>query len=367
MPAHCTITKGCAGTLYKVGETATREQTAPVEGLTDWFPRGQVSTSSPSFAVSPQASLSCSSTGALTLAIFSPGTHVLANPTINVVLKARLSADISSTEYEFIPATSTQIISGKDVNGKNLRFDQTAINEGRLSVVVNGVFRHASSDALGYSATPGVLTFNTPLLAGSIVGVTVFGQAPTETVSLAFTLNNSVINSSSTGAWGNIRWIDEYDKTTGLLKSVVSSHPLWWLYTCNSIESLSAGAQVQLSGIMDTTNTTVLVPGTLGDFSVVRFLLAKPPYDSLDRYLNFYVDGQLLASDFSATSEVTSMVELLVSASSVSDIYPPFQLVSNTNLAASSFVTVDTFSTSDSVSIDSPATVLTASKIIGPV
>jgi hypothetical protein len=367
LPNQCIITKGCSGSLYKIGETLIPESVTPVSGLTDWYARGKKPTYTPVAPAESLVSLTCSASGVVTLAMFLTEAEALANPTVNVSLKQRLSADTPFTEYVYNLQTSTQIISGKDANGKNLRFDQAAIDEGRVLVLVNGVARQAGTDAGDYAIVPNTITFNTALAAGSVVEVSVFSVAPTQLVSLSFVANYSFLVTTNSGAWGNVRWVDEYDQTTGLLKSVQPGQKKWWIYSCTSLASVSTASQLLLTAIMNSTSTTVLMPGTLGDLADARFLLSASPHDNTDRYLNFYIDAQVLADGFYAQSIVTTIPELYADSSALVDIFPPFQLISATPLSSSSFVTADTYSTTDYVSSDTPETRLTGTKIIGPV
>lgn len=349
LPNQCTITKGCSGTLSKIGDTAIASAVDPVNGLTDWYPRGKKIVVTEAPPVSEQISMSCSETGTLTLAVFMTNAEAASNPTLKLIAKQRLSADVPSTEYVYTVAAPTTIISGKDSTGKNLRFDQAAIDDGRVQVLVNGVIR------TDYIATPNVITFATPLAIGSIVEVTVFGIAPTTPQTLEFVANYSFIASESAGSWANIRWVDEYNPTTGDLESDEQSKK-WWIYSCSSLSNLSASSILSIVAIKNSAETVT--------FSTARFLIAAPPYDSTDRYLNFYIDVTALSNGYLLSSVISSITELYAQSEALIEIYPPFQLIHNSNMSNSSYVVADRFPTTDSVSMDEDR--LIGKKIIGP-
>jgi len=363
-PNQCTITKGCRGLLYKIGETSIASPVDPVSGLTDWYPRGERVTTPTSAPSEQKVSLSCSDNGALTLAILMTDAAAIAYPTLRLQLRQRLSADVPFVEYVFNLIADEQIVSGKDSTGKNLRFDQNAINDGRVQVLVNGVTRSSGAGATDYQASPNVITFNTALDAGTVVVVSVFGIAPTTTQVLQFTANYSVINASSVGSWSNIRWVDEYDPQTGLLRSTNGER--WWLYTCTALGDLSIASLLNIVSVNDQTDDAV-IPGVLGEIEHVRFLIANPPHGSTDRYLDFYVSAEILTDPSGKmTSAVTTTTELFADREALTEIYPPFQLVSAENPANSSYVTPDAFSGA-AVSQDVADERLTGTKIIGPV
>ncbi len=364
IPNQCTITKGCSGSLYKIGETTNSTPVLPVPGLTNWYPRGESITPRAEAPAEEKVSLSCSETGVLTLALLLTDAEAAANTSIKLVATQQLSADVPFTEYVYSLVASTQIVQGKDSLGKNLRFDQDAIDNDQIQVLVNGVARVQGDDPQDYVATPNTITFNTALDSGTIVSVSVFGTAPTIQQTLTFISNNTFIATDSSGSWGNIRWVDEYDPDTGELRS--GGNQKWWLYSCTSITGLSASSLLRVSQIKNNAESVVLIPGTIGEFDSARFLLAAPPHDSTDRYLNFYVDLNVLSEGYILSTEITSVTELLASVGALVNIYPPFQLIFAEDPNDSSYVTPDTFPTDSSLSSDTPQERLVASRILGP-
>src|SRR5207253_118490 len=100
--------------------------------------------------------LATSKQGALTIAVRATSESILSD-SITLRLLQRVGKDIQFTQYTFKPQSVTSAITGKDVNGKNLRFDTAAINEDRVQVRVDGIPR---PDA---TLTPNTATFNAPI------------------------------------------------------------------------------------------------------------------------------------------------------------------------------------------------------------
>src|SRR5271154_5038323 len=71
-PNQCTITKGCSGFLFPIGETTVLTPPTPIAGLTDWYPRGQKPSSVPLAPTEQTVDLSTSETGVITMALYVP-------------------------------------------------------------------------------------------------------------------------------------------------------------------------------------------------------------------------------------------------------------------------------------------------------
>jgi hypothetical protein len=359
-PNQCIITKGCSGFLFPIGQTNVLTTPPPVSGLTDWYPRGQKPTTTPAAPTEKTIDLSTSSGGIITLALYLPGS----SPPSSVVaaFTQQLDQDIPYNEFIFNIAASTTTISGKDSTGKNLRFSTANVASGLVFVLVNGVARFPGSGVNDFTYATNVITFNTAIPAGAIVTVSVYAVAPTTTILLTFTLNQNHVATATSGAWGNIRWVEEYDPATGTLKP-----NKWWIYSCNETDVLSKTSRLSFFGTFTTNNINIpVLPTALAptDFSGIRFLLAAPPYDNTDRYLNFYIDGSLIANEYTLLTSTSTITELFSDTSALVELYPPFQLIEATN---GSYVSADTFSTTDSVSSTMPETRLVGTKILGPV
>jgi hypothetical protein len=315
-----------------------------------------------SFAPAPQAQqfeqLSNSESGAITLGLLISDIEAAGIQDIRLQMKQRLTADVPFTEYVFVQQIQDNVISGRDSNGKNLRFDQTAIDAGRVQVIVDGIIKNQDVD---YVATPNIITFTTPLAIGVRTAVSVFGSAPTTLVDITLTKNAAATSTISGGAWGNIRWLQEYDKTTGI------ADRRWWLFTANTTGSISSEAQYQLDSIINVQTAAVIVP-TVHSFQDVRFFLSSSPHDNTDRYLNLYVDAAPLADGFLMRSISTTFTELYAVADAIGDVSPPFQLIGGGSPAPdNSYIVVDTFPSNDRAASEALETKPKANKIIGPV
>lgn len=368
-PNQCTITKGCSGFLFPTGETTNNTPTAPVEGLTDWYPRGQKPTAVPAQLAEQMVDMSCSNGGEVTLALNISGTEANAHFSIIALFEQQLTTTIPYSQYLFTvtaatPTTATStLISGKDLAGKNLRFTTADATDRLVYVLINGIASFLGTTADGWSlGAANQIATNSVLPIGAAVTIAVYAAAPTVQIPLEFSLNAA--SGSTVGSWTNIRWIEEYDPVTGVIKPYK-----WWLYTCNTINALSSSARLRLVGIYtDTTLTVPVLPlaSAPADFSGIRFLLASPPYDNTDRYLNFFIDGSLFAGNYSFLTTTATITELYADSSTRSEIYPPLQLIEAANLSAS-YISADTFPTTDSLSSTTPESRFSGTKIIGPV
>lgn len=376
MPNQCIITKGCSGFLFPIGETTILTSTQPVSGLTDWYPRGQKPSSTPNAPVEQTVSLSTSNSGVVTLAINVPESNTPgvdnpwgSSPPSNIVaaFTQQLTQTVPYNEFIYNVGTTTTIIFGRDSTGKNLRFSVADIVNGLIFVLVNGVASFPSPTATPtgwWTTVDNQLTFYNSISADSIVTVSVYALPPTATVFLDFTINQNLTIGVNSGSWSNIRWVEEYDPTTGNIK--VNK---WWVYSCSSVGVLGNSARLKFLGLYlnDTMSQPVLpMTSSLTDFSKIRFFLAAPPYDNTDRYLNFYIDGSIIGGNYALITNTTNITELLADISALTELYPPFQLVETINLSTS-FISADTYPTNDLVSLTTPKTRLNGVKILGPV
>jgi hypothetical protein len=343
----CIITKGCTGSLLKIGSTTSPSNTPSQAGLVDWYPRGQSVDVTALTSTEQTMKLSCSAIGVLSLAVKVNQQFVELYPSLTVKFIQRRIDDIAFTLYQFKTASlSTDIISGRDISGKILRFNQLAIDEDRVFVRVNGVLSTLNSD---FTLTTDIVTFTNILPIGASIEISVYTARDTISRELIFTANNSVSATVGSGAWGNIRYCIDDDGYE------------WWIYSCNSVSTIPTSARLKISSI------TAAGPGNpaLG-MQDVRILLASPPYENVDRYTNFYIDGSVMAQDFVLSTLLGTVNEMYADYSAMVEIYPPLKLVYNTTMTASSFVTNDVFTASYAITTDTPAVRLSGTKIIGP-
>lgn len=354
IPNQCTITKGCEGRLFKIGETAISVAPTPITGLTDWYARGKKVDATPVEATTQTIALSTTTSGGLTLALYQTPTEHQQNPDIFVKFQQRRVEDISYQQYIFKITTATSLLSGKDSTDKVMRFDQASIDEGRVFVRVNGVAKENNLDMV---LSPNTVTFNSSIGVGSTVDVSVYLEKDTIERTLPFSANSSSFTSSTTGAWGNISWLGLYNESHQL--DLTSKR--WYVYHSTGLGGINSSSRLKLDGIYDDTGVNPL--GTLSD---ARFLLASSPYENADRYLNFVISAEVIAEDFSVASVVGSITELYADASAIEELYPPIQLLKVYG-TESSYIVADTFTTSSAVPTDTANIKLSGSKIIGPV
>lgn len=345
VPNHCNITKGCLGSLLKIGETSSPTITAAQAGVVDWYPRGQNMVVDPLVVSNETVLMSCSSAGILTLAVKETEAFVTSNPTLKVELIQRKIDDISFTLYQFkVVDLTTDLLSGRDLSGRILRFNQQAIDEDRVFVRVNGVLSIIGTD---FTLAPDTVNFTSILSINSTIEVSVYTASDTISRDLIFTSNHSITANVSSGAWGNIRWVQD------------SAGDKWWLYSSGGVVGLPASSRFKMFGIFRTNNIGVSAPS--------MFLFASSPFENVDRYMQFDISCVSLQEDFLLSTEAGVVNEMYADKAALAEIYPVLKLIYDTDLSNSSFVSNDVFTTTSTISTDTLATRLTGHKIIGPV
>jgi hypothetical protein len=353
----CSITKGCAGKLFKTGETAAPKTTPPVAGVIDWYPRGQKQVFTPVKPTDKLLSLANSATGTVSMAILLSDAEAAANETLNLKLIQKRVENLASQSYAFRIIDSTTLVTGKDNAGHILRFNQAAIDEDRVFVKVNGISRAVGTLPENIVLTPNLISFNTALTLGSLVDVSVFSEKGTIDRTLTFELNNSVFDNHF-GAWGNLRYVREID-TNGAVKE-----KKWWIYSCLQTGSINYSSGIKIDGVFQEDNVTPFkVDGELKD---VRFLLSAYANENTDRYLNFYIDAVKLHDEFLMTSIFEKVNTLYADEAALMEIYPPFKLTSNLGYSLS-YIKADTFVTSAAIQTNIANTLIQSKKIIGPI
>lgn len=348
IPDQCTITKGCKGILNPVSGTP---YVPPTKDLVDWYPRNKKPVIRVAEEEQPRVSMSCSPNGMLTIAMLLTDAEAFAYESLSIEFNQRLSSDVSTIEYNYLTFVTTQVISGRDLQGKILRFDQTAINEERVQVKVNGV------GSLTAQLSPNTVTFSPPLPPNSVVEVVVYATSPSTKVYMQFVLNHFANFAANSSAWTNIRWTEDVIKVPG---------KKWWVYSATSYGSASASAFLQLTQIVgkdSSDNLTLLSSSSLG-FDNARFLLAAPPYGNADRYTQFYLSAAQMASDYKMQTAIATPPTAYVEYDTLIEAYPPLVLSHDTSVSFSSYIEPDQ-NTAEGSTLSVP--ILTGNKIIGPV
>jgi hypothetical protein len=337
LPDHCTITKGCQGRLSPQGDTKVPAPVPTLDGVTDWYPRNQVTEEQKPPLHPDQIDLATSKQGALTIAVRGASESVLSD-SITLRLLQRVGEDIKFTQYTFKPQSVTSTITGKDVNGKNLRFDTAAINEDRVQVRVDGIPRPETT------LNPNTATLSAPIFPGSIVDILVYSAPINVEQSIVLTRNGLGEMTDTRGSWMNVKAVEVFEINLG-------ARTKWWLYTADNLSGISVGKM------------KVINLDNAGDQAIV--LTAGFPYSSHERSLTHYVPLVNLYADFNlgmVTSDATQ--KLVVDWKDVVEAFPTLQVN-----ASQGFIQADTKVTSASseVVIDDTNTRLASSKILGPV
>ena len=335
-PDHCTITKGCAGRLVPLSEQLEAQRASPLAGVDDWYARGTSRTVVLEDAVEADFELSTSASGGLIIAVKSDDESEL--PTqLFLTIEQRKVEDVGFQRFSFsVNSTHNAVsgettISGRDSLGVNLRFDQATINEDRVLVRVNGVL------VINGTLTPNTITFETALTLGTAVEVIVYSEKITTEHDIVFTRNSTLIPSLVRGSWSNIDYVNRVDMD--------GNETNWYLYSTDSVSGLASG------------KIRVVENDITAD---AMFLLASSPYQSVDRYLNFFVEQADLENDFLMTC---SSGKLLTTPSVRTEIYPALWIAEAAYLADDLY----TVNTSSALVADTVATRFTSSKIFGPI
>lgn len=341
IPNSCTITKGCEGQLAKIGESLVQEPTNPVAGLTDWYPRGQKQTAVTNSTTALLQSFTTNGDGSMTL--FVDSTKVQTVNHLVLTFEQRKIENVAHQQYFYQVGSATTIITGKDSTGKILRFDQTAINDNRVVVLVDGVQRYQGALANEFVLTPNTITFNTAILPGSVVDVSVFQEKTTLTVQLTAFKNS--IRPRKSSSWGNI-------------SDANFNNVNYTIFTVNPAANIIPGSRLKLLNIKDDADNLVL---DTPDLNHAFFGLASTPFESTDRYYATILTAKTLSDDFEVLCEKTFVNELLVDSMLLTDIYPPIEI------PYSSYLIEDQYRSSAAIIFDTSLARLQNSIIIGPV
>lgn len=345
LPNLCTISKGCAGSLYKVGETSIQQSTAAISGVTDWYARGSRLAQPQTLAPASKVALGTSPVGSLTLAVDFAGTPPPATIIGKFIQKRpdeiafqQFTYKIGTPSDQLPPPTSLGGIS-KDISGKNLRFDQSSIDEKRVRIKVNGV-----PVTEGITLTPNKVKFSSNLPQNTLVDVVVLSEVDAVERNFIFYRNTESTVSTSSSAWGNISSI----QVSNPGEQDLTLH----VYTSDSITATAS--LLKMAGVYASNSVTKL-DGT------ALILLSSAPHQNVDRYLELCVPVLSLADEFCIQAEPGAVTNLLVAASLVQDVYPTIIIPQN------SYTRDDTFTTDYSIPRDTTQTRMSGQKIIGPV
>lgn len=365
IPSGCTITKGCGGTLFKVGDKGYAEQTPPVAGVTDWYPRGTNPLPATAKPEPEYVEFNSSSSGAIVLAVKMTEAQASAVSSLTLKMQQRRVETIPFTQFIFRifktetvtqpgqEEVKTTVVSGRDSQGRNLRIDSTAESEGRLRVRVNGVERtDYTVTATGQASSisiPGELT------PESVIDIIVLSEKEVEEKELTFVTNRTIVVNDLSGAWGNVRWVDRLNP---LLSEPTEER--FWLYTCTSTASLPSSARIKIVGLYNDTE--------LFDPQRAVFLLASTPYSHVDRYLGLVIPLQVLQEDFKILTSNKSSRDFTTDKTNIVSIYPPLRIKRGYTPQSQSLTSADVIpENSGTIPTDSSTVLLTSTFINGPI
>lgn len=350
LPNMCIITKGCQGRIFPINEKTFIDPVIPLTGITDWFPKGkEVSEIKPQTPQQSDINLSTSKIGTLTLAV--RGVQI---DKVHLKVLERKIEDIDFQQYFYKldqPTNTIPSIGGsikRDIYGKLLVFDEEAINDGRVMVLVNGVarFEGSSLDDLD-SISPNNVSFNKVLPAGTVISVLVYAEKDVQEKNITFLLNST--KRSRYGSWANVSAVRDLNFYTG---PVIDS---WYVYTCETVTTILPNSRLKIVSLNNTAGTVLKSGNNLTD---VRFLLASEPFSSADRYYNFIVDTQILRDSLFGYSIGEGIIKLGIEGEAVTEIFPPLKIYPSD------------FLSQDIVNLDAPPTDvnrLQGNKILGPI
>lgn len=323
-PNLCTITEGCLGRLTII-KTLPKANSSTFK-ISDQN-RNKIKAANEILDVS----LLNSFTGTLILANLASD----AEQKIIVKLEQAKNEEIKYQQFIFRNVESLTSVSGQDQNGKNLRFDQNAISENRISVKVDGVTRDVS-------LTPNTVIFQSPVSANSVIDIFVYSEKTTINKELIFTPNKI---GNTNNAWNNVKHLQE------ITDSGLPNQTRMWVYSASGAAIFTPAKSRIVSASYENGDDIPL--------SNLKFLLSSTPFGNVDRYLNLYVSADSLNNEFVIISSVANIV---VDFKILSEVFPPFRLD-----PVDSFFSPDTYITDSSLQTDSYLVRIASKKIIGPV
>lgn len=203
----CNITYRCEGKLSKTGETRLRSELVPLPqaGLDNWRKRG-VEAIAELVEAAPVWVTALSSDNYIAIAVKRVGPPPAINHQLHIILNMLSNSVRPFVEYTYTLAPLTKIVTGLDVNSKNLRFNAND----QVFVYVNGVEQYSldASDS-NYHPTLGSynkdfpsysIKFKNALVDTSVVKVVVYGVLTHVTYDLT-----AVKDMNTFSVWGNVK------------------------------------------------------------------------------------------------------------------------------------------------------------------
>ena len=298
----CNITFRCEGKLKKIGEKKLRSELVPLPqaGLDSWRQRGTTVTDLSTTTDVWVTALSLANT--LTFAI-KQSAHASGDVTLRLNMLSNSARPF--TEYTYSAAPQTKIITGLDINSKNLRFT----SDDEVYVYVNGVKQYSlDQDDTSYSVTLGTYTkdfssysikFTSALTDSSTVKVVVYGVLTNVTYDIVGK------HESTSSSWGNVETVKIADE-------------IYDVYNANCYE-LPVNFYFSVNSLFDSSSSNIALTNAV-------LLLSVRPFTQLDRNYGHVV--LLSNADLRLNKLVSDNIsDVRINSSLISNLYPPITVV----------------------------------------
>lgn len=330
-PDRCTITLRCQGRLFPVEYRSDAQITsAPQIGVTDWYPRGSVPTSSTGPAQQLFVDTSTGQFQQLVMGIALPFDPPPGS-TATLTLQTRSETPRDFKSFVFRRDTEFSTLSGVEdgLSQKTLKFRVWGTEPDEVQVYLNGVLLQQGTGPGDYQLDDGTPTppapsntikFNTPILpVGTYqVEVIVAKAQPVTTRDLVFFRNQDDDARAGTGAWENVSHISRFE----------GSNRSYYLFTFD------------IKNNSTLTRNTVLFPvGTVFvDTGVVSqpvstsdcfFAMSRKPHTKVDRYpdISVFLSDLDSTRDYLKYHEVNGVLSLEVTETALRQHFPPSTVV----------------------------------------
>jgi hypothetical protein len=331
---RCTITLGCEGRLFPVGETGdgTSLIGIPPVGVQNWYARGETASGTKTLSAPSLYNTSTGTKNQMIIAISNDDVGFVPDETstftLNLVAEQQQAKDFR--QYTYRKSGSFTIVNGVEssITKKVLRYTITGINPDIVEVYVDGVKRDRGTGAnefqlydgtVGSPVPPNSVLFNTMITGvAPQVDVIVTKAATVSTLSLPFTRMINDEARVSLGAWEGVNAVR--NQSTGAI---------WSLFYCDFTEIPATPVDVKLR--LDVNTPSILVQGNvIVNVTVASILLSNTiVHTSVDRLRGSWAPLSMLSSDnhYLVIKFVSGVRELLITEESISDVFPPLEVL----------------------------------------
>ena len=305
---NCTLTKGCQGILQKISQSRSAFINIPNSNIASGGAQPILITDE---SESKYLSISNSSVNTLILAV--SGAKPPISNYVAVMFEKRKIADLTSQQFEVIAVTGTNTISGKDINGKNIRFDQAKSSNSDVEVYINGVLKLESTYTVYNNRIDFIPAENELFVINrnDRVVMLVKPVVVPELFKSIFKWNGLDANTPIISAWSNVEQVkdkQEYLNVFSSMSNVISEFSEYKIQ------------EVYFTNLTGTTN--------LGTIQNSKLLLSRKPNSNYDRYLQSYISSANLTSGYNIKrTDGDAIIEIQL----ITDLAIPLVLSSITN------------------------------------